>query len=203
MQPPGAGARRLAAERAGARASLARAAPSRRAHAGSRVCWCAPVAVEQRADRARGRRPRSASAIRSATSRRPCSAAVDRAIAALVGPHHPADGGAGEARGAGVDTAAIRRSSSSSSAGSSASGSHAGLGVPEIQPQKAAERGGELVLAAAGNAGLHRLEPAGQLGDVARVAALAPRRGQRGDEGHVERAGAAEPGAGRRVGAGA
>ena len=173
-------ARRLAAERAGLAHRVTEPSHQRRAHAGIERLLVPPVAVEQRADAREvaglERLDHPLGDVPQAVQRR-----RHGAITALVGRHDAADGRAGEVRRAGIDQQhttlelveqrRVERQRLDDD-----------IGVSELQPQKAAERRGELVLAPAGNSGLHPFESAGKLGDLARIAALAPRGRQRGHD---------------------
>src|SRR5215211_7843731 len=76
------------------------------------------------------------------------------------------------------------------------------LRITKGQSKKATIGRGELVLPPARHSRLHRFQVAGGLGDLEWVASLASSGAQGGDQSHVERSGAAQSGAGRRVGPG-
>ena len=75
-------------------------------------------------------------------------------------------------------------------------------GVVEREEVEAAERRRVLVLLSAGDLGLDRLEPPGIVRELEWRPGDTLEGGEGGDDGDVERAGTAEPGSGRHVGAG-
>src|SRR6476661_4405882 len=97
----------------------------------------------------------------------------DLSIAPLVSAHDPVDGCAGETGGAGV-TQHEAPAEVSQEPGIELEPLHFRLGVVELQPQKAAVRGGELVLPATWYARLDRLEVACPLRDFYRIGTLPP-----------------------------
>ena len=122
--------------------------------------------------------------------------AGDRRVAPLVRPHDPADGGAREARCTGVaeqhPPLQLRRE-----AGIECERLDRGVGIAKGEPEKPAVGSRELILAAARDARLDTLQPAGQVGDLADRGAAARRGGECRHQRHVDRAGAAEPAARR------
>ena len=163
---------------------------ARRAHARVERPLVLPVSVEQRADAGD-----VAGAQRVGHPLRHLPEPVQRgghgAVAAVVGVHDPADGGAGEPGRAGVHEhhPALQLREHGGVEGQRLD---RGVGVAELEAEEAAEGRGELVLSAAGDGGLDCLETARQIRHGARIAGLTPRRTECTDDRHVERARAAE-----------